>query len=122
MKPTLLFLALTLASILCRAADEVPDWARQAASQAIPSYPAKVTSVVLLREETITVHPDGSRVTRERGVEKVLQPGGEGVSAGREYDTRAGRIRDFQGWMIPPTGKPMAYPKSRVIDVALGRI
>jgi Domain of Unknown Function with PDB structure (DUF3857)/Transglutaminase-like superfamily len=121
MKYTLLFLlAFALASMPSRAADEIPDWVRQAAAQAVPTYPAKVTSVVLLREETITVRPDGSRLTRERGVEKVLQPGGEGVQAGREYDTRAGRIRDFQGWMAPPTGKPMSYPKNRVIDVALG--
>jgi hypothetical protein len=114
-----LVLTAVLASAPCRAADEVPDWVRQAAQQAVPSYPPKVTSVVLLHEETVTVHPDGSRVTRERGVEKVLEPGGEAVRAGREYDARAGRIRDFQGWMIPPSGKPMAYPKNRIVDIAL---
>ena len=83
-----LVLTAVLASAPCRAADEVPDWVRQAAQQAVPSYPPKVTSVVLLHEETVTVHPDGSRVTRERGVEKVLEPGGEAVRAGREYDAR----------------------------------
>jgi transglutaminase-like putative cysteine protease len=117
MKRTLLVLA--LASMPCGAADEIPDWVRQAAAQSVPAYPPKVTSVVLLREETVTVHADGSRLTRVRGVEKILQPGGETVRAGREYDTRAGRIRDFQGWMIPPMGKPMAYPKNRVVDIAL---
>ena len=75
MKPlALLPLAVALA-VPCLAADDVPDWVRQAAAQAVPSYSAKVTSVVLLQEETVTLHPDGSRVTRERGVEKVLQPG-----------------------------------------------
>lgn len=120
MKPLALLPLAVAWAVPCLAADDVPDWVRQAAAQTVPSYSAKVTSVVLLQEETVTVHPDGSRMTRERGVEKVLQPGGEAISAGREYDTRAGRIRDFLGWMIPPSGKPLAYPKNRVVDIALG--
>jgi Domain of Unknown Function with PDB structure (DUF3857)/Transglutaminase-like superfamily len=119
MKRSVLFVLALLAAIPSRAADEVPDWVRQAAAQVVPAYPPKVTSVVLFREEAVTVHPDGSRLARVRGVEKILQPGGEPTRASREYDTRAGRIRDFQGWMIPPSGKPMAYPKNRVVDIAL---
>ncbi len=112
-------LLLGLASITMRAANDVPDWVRQAAAQSVPSYSAKVTSVYLLREEAVTVDPDGRRVMRERGVLKILQPSSDTFRAFRAYDTKSGRIRDFEGWMIPPTGKPSAYAKNRILDVAL---
>src|SRR5262245_17736353 len=118
MKRALLVLA-ALSFLLRGASDDVPDWVRQAAAQTIPSYPVKVNSVELLREEAWTVNPDGSRVMRERGVIKTLQANGDTIRAYRTYDTKAGKIRDFQGWMIPPTGKPTAFTKNRIIDVAL---
>src|SRR5207253_1703497 len=30
-----------------------------------------------------------------------------------------GRIRDFQGWLIPPNGKTITYTKDRIVDVAV---
>ena len=117
--PGTLLLALT-ATVLT-AADDAPSWAREAASQTIPDYPSKVNSVVLLQEEMVTVDADGRRVMRERGAIKILQTGGESIEAGRSYNTKNGRIRDFQGWLIPPTGKAIPYAKNRVIDVALSR-
>jgi hypothetical protein len=113
----LAFLALTAASAL-RAA-EAPPWVWDATAQTAPTYPAKVTSVVLFQEEMVTVEADGKRVMRERGAIKILQPGGESIHAYRTYNTRNGRIRDFQGWLIPPGGKAIPYAKNRMIDVAL---
>ncbi len=104
---------------LLNAADDVPDWVRQAAAQTVPTYSAKVNSVVLLHEEAVTIAADGSRVMHERGVVKVLQSSGDKIEAYRVYDTKAGRVRDFQGWLIPPSGKPSVYGKNRIIDVAL---
>src|SRR5438309_289674 len=115
----LVFLA--LAGAMARAADEIPDWIRQAATRAVPTYPAKVTSVVLLQEEAVTVDVDGRRVMRERGAIKILQPGDEKIEAYRTYNTKNGRIRDFQGWLIPPSGKPVPYAKNRILDVALSQ-
>src|SRR5262245_58307074 len=106
-------------ALLRGASDSVPEWVRQAAEQTVPNYSAKVTSVVLLNEETVTVSPDGSRVMRERGAVQILQSNGNSVSAYRTYNTKAGRIRDFQGWMIPVSGKPVSFAKNRVIDRAL---
>lgn len=103
------------------AADEVPDWARQAAASTVPSYPAKVENVTLLREETVTIDAEGHHLMRERGVVKVIQPGGEKIEAVRYYDAKTGRISNFQGWMIPPSGKPAAYAKNRILDVAASR-
>ncbi len=103
------------------AADEVPEWVRQAAASAVPSYPVKVENVALLREETVTIDAEGHHVMRERGVVKVIQPGGEKIEAIRYYDVKTGRISNFQGWMIPPSGKPIMYAKNRILDVAASR-
>ncbi len=117
--PGLLLLALT-ATVLT-AAEDAPSWAREAAAQTVPDYPSKVNSVVLLQEEMVTVDADGRRVMRERGAIKILQPGGESIRGCRSYNTKNGRIRDFQGWLISPSGKAIPYAKNRVIDVALSR-
>jgi Domain of Unknown Function with PDB structure (DUF3857)/Transglutaminase-like superfamily len=103
---------------LAKAADAIPSWVLQSASLVVPSYPAKVDSVVLLNEETVTVDATGKRVMRERGVVKVVQSGGEKLEATRFYNSKSGRIRDFQGWLIPPGGKPTPYAKNRIVDVA----
>src|SRR5258708_3228066 len=117
--PGLLLLALT-ATVLT-AAEDAPSWAREAASQTVPDYPSKVNSVVLLQEEMVTVDADGRRVMRERGAVKILQPGGESIQSYRTYNVKNGRIRDFQGWLIPPAGKATPYAKNRILDVALSR-
>ncbi len=112
---------LLLIAGLLHAADDVPAWVREATALTIPSYPTKVSSVVLLQEETVTVDADGHRVMRERGVVKILQTGGETVTAYRTYNVKSGRIRDFQGWQFPPSGKPIPVAKNRVLDIALSR-
>ena len=116
MRRILLFLALAVA---LRAAEDAPAWAHDAAAQSVPSYPAKVTSVILLKEEMVTVDADGRRVMRERGAIKILQPGGESIEAYRTYNTKNGRIQNFQGWLLPPVGKAIPYAKNRIADVAL---
>ena len=58
---------------------------------------------------------------RERGAVKVLQAGADPVRAVRYYDTKNGRIRDFQGWLLPPSGKPVPYTKNRILDVAISQ-
>ena len=112
---------LVAAAASVRAADVVPEWAKEAAVRAVPDFSSKVASVVLLQEETVTVDPDGRRVMRERGAIKILQPSNEKIEAYRTYNTKTGRIRDFQGWLIPPSGKPVTYTKDKILDVALSR-
>lgn len=112
-------LVLILGVPLAHAANDVPDWVRQVVSGAVPTYPVKVTAAVLLQEESVTVDADGRRVMRERGVIKILQPGGDKISASRTYNSKNGRIRDFQGWILPPSGKPIIFAKSNILDQAL---
>jgi hypothetical protein len=110
---------LLAAAMAAHAAEDVPAWVREAMAIPIPPYPAKVTSVVLLQEEAVSVDADGHRVMRERGAIRVLQPGAGPIHAYRTYNTRSGRIRDFQGWSIPFMGKASSYPKNRVMDVEI---
>jgi hypothetical protein len=100
--------------------DEAPDWVRQAAAQKISSYPTKVSAVVLLSEQTMTVDPEGKRIMRERGVMKALQRGAE-LRAFRSYNKKSGKISNFQAWLISPDGKSFAYGKTTILDVAMSR-
>jgi Domain of Unknown Function with PDB structure (DUF3857)/Transglutaminase-like superfamily len=114
--PLLLMICLGTAA---RGANDPPDWVKQAAARTTPEYGVKVISAVLLQEEAVTVEPDGRRVMRERGVVKVLQPGGDSIRAIRSYNSKNGKIRDFQGWLIAPNGKATTFSKDRIIDVAV---
>jgi transglutaminase-like putative cysteine protease len=101
------------------AANDVPDWVKALSVQKVPEYPAKITSAILFQEEFLTVDADGKRTMRERGAVKILQPGSEKPVASRTYNLKSGKIRDFQGWMLPPSGKPVFYSKDRIVDVAV---
>jgi len=116
MKPALLIF-LACAPVLAK---DIPDWVREAARQAVKSdYPPKVATVVLLREERLGVDPDGKRTMTERRATKIVQSGRHAPIAWREYNTKAGRIRDFRAWLLLPSGKESEYGKNSVVDVAL---
>lgn len=118
MKIALVFLC--VAGSVLFAKESTPAWVRDAAALAPKSeFPAKVTSVVLFHEEHLTVAPDGKWTATERGAIKILQPGRHNILAWRAYNTKTGRIRDFRGWLILPSGKEIAYQKNSVIDEAL---
>lgn len=113
-------LALFLAGSCLLAKDSSPAWVHDAASIAPKTdFPAKVSSVVLFHEEHLTVGPDGKTTTTERGVIKILQGGRHNISAWRAYNTKSGRIRDFRGWLISPSGKETEYQKNSILDEAL---
>ncbi|MGB7621714.1 MAG: DUF3857 domain-containing protein [Terriglobia bacterium] len=104
------------------AAKEAPPWVHDAVRQPAKSdYSTKVTAVALFEEEQLTVDPGGKRVMRERGVIKILQPGREKPVAYRPYNTKTGRIRDFRGWMVLPSGKEVEFGKDRVLDIAMSK-
>ena len=110
---------LPLAVSLLQGAADAPDWVKQLASAPVPGYPPKVNSVVLFQEEAVTVDADGRRVMRERGAIKILQRSEEKIEAYRTYNAKNGRIRDFQGWLIPPSGKAVPYGKNSILDRAI---
>ncbi len=100
-------------------ADEIPQWVRAEAARTVPVYSAKVSSVVLLQEEQLTVAPDGRRTMRERGVIRILQRSRDAITAWRSYNTKSGRIREFRGWLLPPDGREQVFKPDQVLDVAL---
>jgi len=117
MKPLALLLALGWSLF---AKDSAPAWVHDAASSAPKTdFPAKVSSLVLFHEEHLTVSPDGKWSTTERGAIKILQNGRHNISAWRAYDTKSGRIRDFRGWLVLPSGKETEYQKNSILDEAL---
>ena len=102
------------------AAKDTPAWVLDAAHSAVKSeYPSKVMTLVLLQEEHLTVQPDGKRIMTERGALKILQPMRRAPSAYRAYNTKTGRIRDFRGWMVMPSGKETEFAKNQILDVSL---
>ncbi|MGA2039069.1 MAG: DUF3857 domain-containing protein [Bryobacteraceae bacterium] len=103
------------------AADDFPDWARQAAAQSTPAYPAKVYAAGLFHEESVTVDAEGHRTMREREAIKVLQKSTDSIEAYRSYNTKTGKIRDFHAWLLPPAGPSVSLGKDKVVDVALSR-
>jgi hypothetical protein len=104
------------------AADPAPQWVRDVAAQNVPSYVPKVSKVVLLQEEHLTVAPDGRRVIRERGALKFVQRDKSSAAAYRTYHSKSGRIRDFQAWLIAPDGSATTLGgKNQVIDIALSQ-
>jgi hypothetical protein len=102
------------------AKDAAPPWVR-AATAVTPqaNLTAKVPSVVLLHEEHLTVSHDGKWSATERGAIRILQSGRHSLSAWRAYNTKTGRIRDFRGWLILPSGKEIEYEKNSILDEAL---
>jgi hypothetical protein len=100
------------------AADDTPGWLKELSSVTLPSYPAKVNSVVLLDEENTTAAETGRLTTVHRRAIKVLtRQGGDAIFA-THYDTRSGKIRDFRAWMISPGGKVKKYGKDEILDAA----
>jgi len=75
-----LLTAMTCTSAL--AGDDVPGWFREFASTKTPSYSAKVSAVVILRERRITVDEGGRATTIEREVVKVLNREGRHEAVG----------------------------------------
>jgi transglutaminase-like putative cysteine protease len=113
-------LLLALLTIAVVAAKDAPAWLQDTARQTVRSdYPPKVKAVALLREEHLTVDNEGRRSMTERGVVKILQPGGHPPEAYRTYNPKTGRIRELHAWLLLPSGKEIEYDKKRMLDVAL---
>ena len=111
------FLGLATAAGLF-AGDDAPAWLRDLSSVSLPSYEAKVTTVVLLDEERTTVGDSGKLTTTTRTALKILARQGVDPVFLEQYDTQSGKIRDFKAWMIAPSGKVKKYGKEDIIDLA----
>src|ERR1700682_2858576 len=109
--------AMTCATAL--AGDDVPGWFREFASTKTPSYSAKVSAVVILRERRVTGGEGGGATTIEREVIKVINREGRHEAVGAtHYYTGTGKVRDFHAWMMSPSGAVKKYVKYKILDAA----
>src|SRR5208283_2171136 len=115
-----LLLGIGLAAGAALAGDDVPQWLRDAAAAPPGTYDRKVPAVVLLREEQVTVEPNGRTETVKRGALRIMnRDGREHARASMVYLTSTDKIKDFHGWILPSNGVPIRYRKDRLVDAAL---
>lgn len=102
------------------AAEDAPPWLRQAAGMSAPAQSKYVPAIALLREQSIRVEEDGRVTTVERGAVKVLTNEGRGEASARmHYLTDTGKVRNFQAWIIRPSGEVKKFGKDEVLDLAV---
>ena len=113
-------IVLGLLAVFSMAGEDVPGWVREVASRQTPSYPPRVSLATLLYDVNLTVGPDGRQTTRERGAVKVLQQGRKVPGAYCYYNPKTGKVREFQAWLLPPSGKPTFFGKKGlgVVDLS----
>ena len=110
--------AILLQAAVLHAAEDAPGWLKELASVNLPSYPAKVRTVVLLNEEHTTAGEAGRLTRVTRTAVKILATQGTEVTFSDDYYVKSGKVRDFRAWMIAPSGKIKRYAKEEILDVA----
>jgi hypothetical protein len=100
------------------AADDTPGWLKELSSVTLPTYSAKVNSVVLLNEEHTTVLDSGKLSTVTRSAMKILNRQGGNVVFFDQYYSGSGKVRAFRAWMVAPSGKVKKYGKNEIVDIA----
>jgi len=96
-------LALLAAGNANASSPSFPDWVQQAAAvQVVPPKDAK--AIVLLRDELLTVQPDGQTRLRRREVIKILRP--QGRESGQMFagNGMGMKLLSFHAWSIGPDG------------------
>ena len=114
MKRILLLLYLAAA---VRAADDVPQWLRAAASEKLGAVDAKAPAIYLLRDTGVAVEESGRVVTTDRVAIRVLsRTGSTFARAAKVYLRDTGKVRDIKAWVIAPSGDVIG-----IVEVVLWR-
>jgi hypothetical protein len=99
------------------AGDDVPAWLQQVATVSAPVYRKDVPAVELLREQHVTVSPDGRVTTVTNYAVRILNREGREYAFARQlYESDAGKVREMHAWLIRPSGPTKRYGKDDVID------
>ena len=102
-----------------RGAEEAPQWLRELASAPAPAQDAKAPAVVLLHEERISMEDSGKITNATRFAVRILNKQGAPYAAARKvYLTDSGKVREFNAWMIHPSGRVKRYGKDEILDLA----
>ncbi len=100
-------------------AEEAPPWMRQAAAKETAGQGKYVPAIVLLDEGTMKVEENGTVITTQRHVVRVLSNEGRDEAVARVlYLTDTGKVRDLRAWVIRPSEEVRKYGKDAVVDMA----
>jgi transglutaminase-like putative cysteine protease len=85
-------------------AQDVPQWVREAAASAVPGFGPKISAVVLLAEERVTVESDGRIVTTIHRATRLLSREARKRAIARAvYRTDGGKVRSLNAWLLRPS-------------------
>lgn len=112
-----IFAVLLLAASSARASTlPFPDWVQQAASAKMEN-PAGAKAVVLLRDELLTVQPDGQTRLRQREVIKILRPQGRDYATLVAWSGMGRKVLSFHAWSIGPDGHQYTVKDDQVREM-----
>ena len=105
---------------LAPAADDAPQWLKQAASVSVPSFDREVPAVLILNEQSIAVDAGGRQKSLVRSALRILKQQGRDSAVARVYYRTDGeKIREMEAWMISPSGRVRKYGKKEQMDMAV---
>lgn len=113
-------LLLLLLTPSASAADEAPAWLKQAAAAPQLSYGKTTEAVVLLRDSRSLVEENGKITTTTYFAVRILSHEGRREAVARQvYQTDTSKVKEFQAWLIRPSGEVKKFGKDKVLDIAL---
>lgn len=108
--------ALSVVPLRAYAKDQVPDWVRTAAAQALPAYPPRTDAVVLLEDDSYTIAPDGVKVEHVRRVVKILRPQGRRFGEMSAWFSGSEKLHYLHLWSIGADGHEYAVRDSDLTE------
>jgi hypothetical protein len=110
-------LVIFAAPISAAPGDETPQWVQQAAAIKVPTYDKDVPAVVLVKEKTVTVTPDGRTNEVYNYAVRILRREGRDYAVGSvDYIPDIGKVKEFRAWLIRPGSETKRYGKDDTID------
>jgi len=101
------------------AAEQAPDWLREAFTRRVPAYEANVPGVVLLKLTHVTVEESGRVVRSTREAIRILsREGRSDADASEVYESGTSKVRDIKAWMFAPSGELLKLGKETNYDRA----
>jgi Domain of Unknown Function with PDB structure (DUF3857)/Transglutaminase-like superfamily len=97
----------------------LPPWIQAQLNAPLPDHDAKTSAVVLYRETTLTVEPNGKLLRIQRQVIKILRPEGSGYGIIRADSSAQTRIIGMHGWNIAGGGQPTDVSDRDAVESAV---
>ncbi len=113
-----LFVSAAWTSTARAAIDEkAPSWLTQAVTAKNPDYDKDIPAVVLYRDQTVTIAPDGLMTVTTYHAIRLLTRDGKGfASAYAPYLQSASKVKQIKAWLIRANGTVKTYGKESIMD------